>query len=140
MSKAAADLRPIISSDGERSNQDLHRLLLHPPGRPVRPLPRRRVRPRQRCKSCKSIASRPPIEPPEIPNGRAALVLHQELRRARDAGLPFEAAWAKARMRVMQVDSSWWQTIKWRQPEWKAAYERRGRPAVDRSSLDDAAA
>jgi hypothetical protein len=86
-----------------------------------------------RCKQCK--AERKPPDPPEVPDVSPARVLHLELRRSRDRGEPFTLAWPKARVKVLSIDSSWSKALAWSQPEWRAAYERRGRPAVERSAL-----
>jgi hypothetical protein len=93
-----------------------------------------------RCRQCKSIRSRPTPEPPDVPDGRPARVLHLELRQSRERGEPFELAWPKARVTVLGIDRSWSRALQWSQPEWRACYERRGRPRVDPAALDDPAA
>jgi hypothetical protein len=86
-----------------------------------------------RCKQCK--AERKPPEPPEVPDVSPARVLHLELRRARERGEPFELGWPKARVKVLQLDSSWSKALQWSQPEWRPCYERSGRPAVQPDAL-----
>jgi hypothetical protein len=86
-----------------------------------------------RCRTCK--AGRPKPEPLQPPDPSPARVLHLELRRSRERGEEFELAWPKARVVVLSIDSSWSKALAWSQPEWKSAYERRGRPAVRPSAL-----
>jgi hypothetical protein len=88
-----------------------------------------------RCRRCKAELARPKPEPPQPPDPSPARVLHLELRHARDRGEPFTLAWPKARVVVLSIDSTWSKALEWSQPEWEAAYERRGLPAVQRDAL-----
>lgn len=89
-----------------------------------------------RCRQCKSIRSRPTPEPPDVPDGRPARVLHLELRQSRERGEPFELAWPKARVKVLSIDSTWSRALAWSRQEWRACYERRGRPAAQPAALE----